>query len=63
MLAIQVEDKKCKKSKIIMTPGSGSEISVPISGKSIPITIDFSECLPVSEVTVVGSVDNFDFDL
>lgn len=46
-----------------MVPQKDSVILVPIIGKSVPITIDFSNCLPVSEVAVIGLINDVNFDL
>ena len=30
---------------------------MPLSGKSLPIALDFSSCLPLSDVTITAHID------
>ena len=48
-LDVVVENKKCKLH-------SSCNYFMPISGKNLPIEIDFSSCLPLSDVTIIGNI-------
>ena len=48
-LNVVVKNKKCS----LILP---IYIYIPISGKSLPIFIDFSTCLPLSDVTITAKL-------